>query len=195
MCIRDRSLAEPVWRPAGARMGVAMPAAPIAQVVYDPWAAAGPRSGTTNPIVTATAVDAAWRQRAVAAAHPAPLPQASYTPRAVSEAPAFRQVTHSAPPTVTVSTHKPAAPPPVPRPAAKVIHRPPPPTVATLRAGIEQACAGRGRDVEVYARGASSLLVRIKVRQAADAEFLANRISQLPELGPYQVLYEMQLVR
>ena len=49
--------------------------------------------------------------------------------------------------------------------------------------------------MELVTRGPSSLLVRLKVRQQADAEYLANVIARLPELGPYQVLFEMQVVR
>jgi hypothetical protein len=49
--------------------------------------------------------------------------------------------------------------------------------------------------VEILSRGQASLLVRLKVRQAADAESVANAIARLPELGPYQVLFEMQVVR
>jgi hypothetical protein len=62
-----------------------------------------------------------------------------------------------------------------------------------LRSRIEQACAGKGHDLEVYARGPDSLLVRVKVAKAADAEQVANRISQLPELAPYRVSFEMRV--
>jgi hypothetical protein len=62
-----------------------------------------------------------------------------------------------------------------------------------LRTRIEQACAGKGRDLELYSRGPGNLLVRVKVAKAADAELLANRISQLPELAPYRVSFEMRV--
>jgi hypothetical protein len=65
--------------------------------------------------------------------------------------------------------------------------------LAQLKAGIAEACVGRGRDLEVVQRGASSLLVRVKVRQAGDAEALANRIALLPELAPYEVSFQMQV--
>jgi hypothetical protein len=68
-------------------------------------------------------------------------------------------------------------------------------SMATVKAGIERACAGRGRDLEVVPHGPSSLLVRLKVRQPSDAEYLANIIARLPELAPYQVLFEMQVAR
>ena len=79
-----------------------------------------------------------------------------------------------------------------PPPAAK----PQPATgLPAVKAGIERACAGRARDVELVTRGPSSLLVRVKVGQQADAEFVANTVAKLPELGPYQVLFEMQVAR
>jgi hypothetical protein len=196
---------EPSWRPAGEKAAAAPLTAPT-RVAYEPWTAVGQRVGTTNPMVAASAPDADWRGNGVVAARPAPLPPGSYTPRAVSDAPPMtvRQASYTnpvppAPPPAAARPPRPAAPAAAgtPRPAANAANRPPvaPPTVAALRAGIERACAGRGRDVEVYARGASSLLVRVKVRQAADAEFLANRLSQLSELAPFQVLYEMQVTR
>jgi hypothetical protein len=49
--------------------------------------------------------------------------------------------------------------------------------------------------VEVSSRGPGKLLVKIKVRLPADADYLAHAVSQIPELGPYQVLYEMQVGR
>jgi hypothetical protein len=101
----------------------------------------------------------------------APRPAGTYISRAVSEA-----------------VIEPAAfSPPTPAKTTTVL-----PAVRTI---IERACVGRVRDVEIVARGTSSLLVRLKVRQAADAEYVANTISRLTELAPYQVLFEMQVVR
>jgi hypothetical protein len=87
-------------------------------------------------------------------------------------------------PTAVASGNRPAAPATAPAP-----------TLPALKASIERACTGRGRDVDVSSRGPGKLLVKIKVRQTADAEYLAHAVSQLPELGPYQVLYEMQVGR
>ena len=89
------------------------------------------------------------------------------------------------------------------------LHLPPPTRMATaptrapapaadtaysrLRSRIEQACADKGRELELYSRGPGSLLVRVKVAKSADAELVANRISQLPELAPYRVSFEMRV--
>jgi hypothetical protein len=101
----------------------------------------------------------------------APRPAGTYISRAVSEA-----------------VIEPAAfSPPTPAKTTTVL-----PAVRTI---IERACVGRVRDVEIVTRGTSSLLVRLKVRQAADAEYVANTIARLTELAPYQVLFEMQVVR
>src|SRR5262249_22955311 len=133
-----------------------------------------------------------------------PMPPGSYTPRAVSDAPVQPAVARASAPDVRPAAFTSASPPPVPRAAP---NPPPPatpsqppararaPTLASLKANIERVCAGRGRDLDVQVRGPGSLLVKVKVRQAADAEDLANRISQLPELGPYQVLFEMLVAR
>lgn len=69
------------------------------------------------------------------------------------------------------------------------------PPLATVRASIQRACADRGRDLELVPQGPANLIVRLKVRQSADAEYLANVIARLPELGPYKVLFEMQVAR
>jgi hypothetical protein len=65
--------------------------------------------------------------------------------------------------------------------------------MAPVRATIERACVGRGREIELVPQGPSTLLVRLTVRQVADAQYLANIISRLPELAPYKVLFEMQV--
>jgi hypothetical protein len=88
-----------------------------------------------------------------------------------------------------------AAPTPASRPATN-----PPPAAHSpgtafshLRTSIERACAGKGRELEVYAGGQTNLLVRVRVAKAADAEYLANKISQIPELAPYQISFEMRV--
>ena len=79
---------------------------------------------------------------------------------------------------------------------------PPPPSAAnpnstsdgpllTLRSTIETVCANQGRDLEMFYRGPNHLLIRLKVRQAADAERVANLISRLPEVAPFHVVYEI----
>ena len=128
-----------------------------------PWVAAPPAPIMPQPERPLWHVPAATLGPPQAAGH--------YISRAVSDAP-VRPVAYTRP--VTIS-----APGPVGLPLVRAI--------------VDQACAGRARDVEVIARGPSSLMVRLKVRQAADAEYLANTISRLPELGPYQVLFEMQV--
>jgi hypothetical protein len=65
----------------------------------------------------------------------------------------------------------------------------------SVRRCIERVCAGRVRDLELIPFGPTRLVVRLKVRQSADAEYLANTIARLPELEPYQVLFEMQVFR
>jgi hypothetical protein len=69
------------------------------------------------------------------------------------------------------------------------------PVPTAIRIGIERVAAGRGRDLDVMAVGPGSLLVRLKVRQPYDAEYLANAISRMPELAPYQVQFEIQVAR
>lgn len=67
--------------------------------------------------------------------------------------------------------------------------------IRSIRPAVERACIGRGRDLELIPNGRTSLLVRLKVRQSSDGELLANVIARLPELEPYQVLFEMQVAR
>lgn len=66
--------------------------------------------------------------------------------------------------------------------------------LVVLRSTIETVIAGRGRDLEMFYRGPNNLLIRLKVRVAADAEQMANRISKLPEIAPYHVTYEIAVV-
>jgi hypothetical protein len=123
--------------------------------------------------VTVAASAPAWR--GPAATLDAPRPAGTYISRAVSEPTPIRTVSY-------------AAPAPAARPTS-------PPLPAAIRFGIERVCAGRGHDVDVAARGPTSLMVRLKVRHPADAEYLANAISRMPELAPYQVQFEMQVAK
>ncbi len=131
-----------------------------------PWLAAPPAP------VTALASTNEWCGPTVML--DAPRPAGTYISRAVSDA-AVQPVSYRSPPA-----------PSQPRPTA---------VLPAVQTSIERACAGRVRDVEIVTRGPANLLVRLKVRQAADAEYVANAIARLPELGPYQVLFEMQVVR
>jgi len=47
----------------------------------------------------------------------------------------------------------------------------------------------------VYSRGPASLLIRVTVSKSADAEALANLISRIPELAPYEIVYEMRVAQ
>jgi hypothetical protein len=90
----------------------------------------------------------------------------------------------------------PIAMPPLPpiQPVAYSTPAPRPTTIpSSIRSEIERVCAVRGHDLDVSTRGPSSLMVKLKVRQAADAEYLANAISRLPDLAPYQVQFQMQV--
>jgi hypothetical protein len=119
-------------------------------------------------IVTVAATVPVWYEPAVTL--DAPRPAGTYISRAVSDA------------VILPASYRP--------PTVKN-----PPVLTAVRASIERACAGRGRDLEIVPHGPASLLVRLKVRQSADAEYLANLIARLPELGPYHVLFEMQVAR
>lgn len=85
-----------------------------------------------------------------------------------------------------------AAPPPIEKPAPATTAEGP---LVVLRSTIETVIAGRGRELEMYYRGPNNLLIRLKVRAAADAEQVANLISKLPEIGPYQVTYEIEVAQ
>ena len=161
------SATEPTWR-SGVRQVGYLQANPMTAGPA-PWSAAT----TTPPVVIAGAATITeCHQPAVTLDRPRVA--GTYISRAVSDAP-VQPVTYSAPPA-----------PPKNQPVG---------VLPTVRTSIERACAGRVRDVEIVSRGATNLLVRLKVRQTADAEFVANAIARLPELGPYQVLFEMQVVR
>jgi hypothetical protein len=121
-------------------------------------------------IVTACVTGATWGSPA--ATLDAPRPAGTYMPSTVC--PTLIQ-----PASYTV-------PASFPRPAQ-------PMSLGPVRASIERACTGRGRDIELVPEGPSTLLVRLKVRQVADAQYLANLISRLPELASFKVIYEMQV--
>jgi hypothetical protein len=161
------SSAEPAWR-SGVQRVVYNQANPMTAGPA-PWIAAAP-----PPVVVMTAAATTVEYHGPAVTLDAPRPAGTYISRAVSDAP-VQPASYIAPPV-------PAKTQPVG-------------VLPTVRTSIEHVCAGRVRDVEIVNRGASSLLVRLKVRQTADAEFVANAIARLPELGPYQVLFEMQVVR
>jgi hypothetical protein len=116
-------------------------------------------------------------------------------------APAWRPpaVTLDPPQVAAAYTAKPADSTPI-RPVSYAVPAPapraePPHVSSAVRRGIERVCAGRGRDLDVVVRGPTNLLVRLKVRYPADAEYLANAISRMPELAPYQVQFEMQVAK
>jgi hypothetical protein len=205
--------AEPAWRAAGVQVAKANPMR-MPPAAPEPWTAAAPRKPAVSPMAfVANQPDTRWTASGAGLAVPRPMPAGSYTPRAVSDEPTPTAAAPPANPAVrpasftSVSPYPratlltaptgvrapPAATSPSPPPPAPPA--PPAPSLAALKANIERVCQGWGRDVEVHARGPASLLVRVKVRQDGDASFLAYRISQLPELRPYQVLYEMQVMR
>jgi hypothetical protein len=93
----------------------------------------------------------------------------------------------------TRTTPRAPEPPPVIRQVSAAQPRPAVSTLAQLKAGIAQACVGKGRDLEVMQKGPGSLVVRVKVRKSGDAEALASRIALLPELAPYEVAFQMQI--
>jgi hypothetical protein len=214
---------DPGWKSASLRAPrPANPARPV-PAGPEPWTTANARPATTNPTTLASASTPAQQWTNPGTLRPAA--PGTYTPRAVPDdavrpavATAPRQDVRQATYTATTSPNPPrTAPPPPPaatagRPiVATTTQRPAPsanaasqrpaqtaapaPTLASLKASIERVCVGRGRDLEVIARAPGNLLVRVKVRQTGDADYLAHRISELPELGPYKILYEMQVVR
>jgi hypothetical protein len=206
---------EPEWRSAGIHMAAApMNPPPTAE----PWVAASSRTGGApqpqimaygwpNPnaaLAGPRPVNGTVTTRAVSDAIPSPargtipsgVQQASYSTAASAGAAArhaANQPTHG---NRTAAPVQLAAPTPAPRP---VTNAPPPTTYSPgtafshLRTSIERACAGKGRELEVYAGGQTNLLVRVRVAKAADAEYLANKISQIPELAPYQISFEMRV--
>jgi hypothetical protein len=55
-------------------------------------------------------------------------------------------------------------------------------------------CGNKAHDVEVTGGSASSIQIRLKVRKAEDAGDLGSKILAMPELGPYQVALEVQVI-
>jgi hypothetical protein len=80
-------------------------------------------------------------------------------------------------------------------PALHANAAPPMPAVVQkmLQQRIEVACAGVARDVEVISQSSNSLQVSFKVRNAAQGQQLAQKVLNLPELGPYRVKLEVKL--
>jgi hypothetical protein len=160
---------EPSWKPVGGSVALANP------MSAGPERWMGTVGAGSSPIIMVSATGPAWRGPAVTL--DAPRAAGTYISRGVSDAP-------PAPPAIRPASY--AAPAPAQRPAA---------VPAAIRTGIERVTAGRGRDLDVSVRGPASLLVRLRVRYPADAEYLANAISRMPELAPYQVQFEMQVAR
>lgn len=131
----------------------------------------------------------------------------NYTSRGVSDAPTNYAPACPLPPAVKQAAFTaPQQQPPQPATGARVrtpepplvpVRRVDPPkpadTLAQFKSSIERVCAGKGYGVELSAKGPGSLLLKLKVRRADDAEALASRIAQIPELGPYQIAYEIQV--
>jgi hypothetical protein len=172
----------PEWRPAlpgpapsSAVDAMPMPPMPAVPTSAAPAAPTMEQAAAANRmpgvIITASAVGAAWGDPA--ATLDAPRPAGSYVPNAVSP-------TFILPASYTV-------PMSYSRPPAQPV------SFAPVRLSIERVCVNRGRDLELIPQSQSTLLVRLKVRQVADAQYLANVISKLPELAPYKVLFEMQV--
>lgn len=127
-----------------------------------------------------------------------------YTSRGVSDAPTYpptsaaavKQATFSSPQqqqqqSSAVARVRTPEPPLVP--VRRVEPPKPADPLAQFKASIERVCAGKGYGVDLSAKGPGSLLLKLKVRRADDAEALASRIAQIPELGPYQIAYEIQV--
>ncbi len=194
-------VAAPIVLPSPTPMAQPMPVGPSLPVFPGPSApsrptplapAAVPLPSYTPPVEAVPmpgptpAGDAHWK--------PSPgrvgFAPASFSASTGVEPVAFRP-SRSADRAVSLATFVPT-PPPTP---------PPPPTAKTsgddslvaLRSTIETICAGRGRDLDMYFRSPNHLLIRMAVRQPADAERLANLISKLPELAPYHVVFEMAI--
>lgn len=130
-------------------------------------------------------------------------PPRNYTSRGVSESPTTYPATARNAPAAaklaafTAPQQQPVARPRTAEPARVPVRRVEPPrpadTLAQFKAIIERVCAGKGHGVELTAKGPGSLLLKLKVRKADDAESLASQIAQIPELGPYQISYEIQV--
>ncbi len=65
---------------------------------------------------------------------------------------------------------------------------------ARLEQQIETLCGGKDRDVGVIVDSPTRLLVSIKTNNLGEVGQLADKILNLPELGPFQVSLEVQVV-
>lgn len=72
--------------------------------------------------------------------------------------------------------------------------RPNPSSWARLERQVAMLCGNKAHDVEVTGGSASSIQIRLKVRKAEDAGDLGSKILAMPELGPYQVALEVQVI-
>jgi osmotically-inducible protein OsmY len=93
------------------------------------------------------------------------------------------------------------APAPVPPPVQVPVQTPSPirmpvrdPIEVRLKQRIEAACGTAVRDVEVVLQSATQVLVRLKARSDSEGERLSAKVFLLPELGPYQVSLDVQVV-
>ncbi|MFO0807491.1 MAG: hypothetical protein U0746_02615 [Gemmataceae bacterium] len=207
---------EPVWKSAGDRVAAANPMSadvwpqqyaqpqPIQQQPIVPAGYSYPQPAYSQmPSSQPSTPTSSWGS-AFYPANPvvAASPSKNYTPRGVSDGPttfapaypmpAIKQAAFSAPPpkpsTVTEVRAVERQVPPVNR-----IESRPPDLLGQFKAAIDRVCAGRGYDVELTARSSSSLLLKMKVKKATDAEVVAAKIALIPELGPYQIAYEIQV--
>jgi hypothetical protein len=173
------SAGEPRWKSTGEQVAVANPMT----MGRDGWVSMTRPAAT--PVVTVSASVPVYHG-----------PMVTLDPPRAASRPDSRTI--GDPPTLAA----PVAMPPVIQPVSYAVPAPAPapkPRQASIpsniRPGIERVCGGRGHDLDVSVCGPSSLLVRLKVGQPADAEYLANAISRMPELAPYQVQFEMQVAR
>jgi hypothetical protein len=65
--------------------------------------------------------------------------------------------------------------------------------LAHVKQRVESACAGGATGVEVIPQSGTDLTVRLKARSKAEAQVLARRVMQIPELGPYRVTLEVHV--
>jgi hypothetical protein len=174
------------WHGYGAAIAAQQPdvPAPIRMAYAPPSSAPRPAAEPEAPVIVTRAVSSAADYATLDTPVPASAVPAKLSPAVTGE----QQWTRSpaAPPAA-------ASPPPSAVRQVAAVQPRPALTIDQLRVRVVQACAGAGRNPEVYPRGPTGLLVRVKVRRALDAEVLANRISALPELAPYQVAFEMQV--
>jgi hypothetical protein len=64
-----------------------------------------------------------------------------------------------------------------------------------LRQQIQVTCGELASDVEVTVQSDKSLSVRVKSKSMDDGEKLSEKIFGMPELGPYQVSLDVQVVQ